>query len=422
MPDLHPTSPRPARRALLLALVAGLCLASCKPRGDAQSAARAKRVLFIGNSYTYYNNLPRVLEALAASASPPERLETRAITVGGARLQTHWDDGDAADALREGGWDYVVLQEQSTLGLLLVDGRHEINDPERVLAPYARRFHEEARKQGAKTVLALTWSRRRAPEAQARLNHAFFTLGRELGAPVAPIGLAWQAVREQHPGIALYVDDGSHPAPAGTYLAACTLYATLFGRSPEGLALSARGVPTPDGQPVGGETTLVSLPAEQARVLQQAAWKAVQAVRARGGTLDVPAPAPRTLPVLPAGLGVRWESLPGAWEGELRLYPEEWAQSPARMRLELVKEGEGYTGTVRVTFVNGNTEGPFPVNAARSPQGTLRFTLPFSEALPGEVRHEAVMTSDGRLVGTAAWEDPKTRDRALGSWRLEPMR
>jgi hypothetical protein len=417
MPHLHPTSPRPA---LLLALAASLCLAACKPRGDAPPASRAKRVLFIGNSYTYYNNLPRVLEALAASASPPERLETRAITVGGARLQTHWDEGDAVDALREGGWDYVVLQEQSTLGLLLVDGKHEINDPEQVLFPYARRFHEEARKQGAKTVLALTWSRRRAPEAQARLDHAFFTLGRELGATVAPMGPAWQTVREQHPDLALYVDDGSHPAPAGTYLAACTLYATLFGRSPEGLALSARGIPTPDGQPVGGETTLVSLPEPQARVLQQAAWKAVQAARARSGTVD--APAPRTRPSLPAGQTVRWESLPGAWEGELRLYPEEWAQSPARMRLELTRDGAGYTGTVRVTFANGGTEGPFPVKAAPSPQGTLRFTTPFSEHLPGEVRHEAVMTGDGRLVGTAAWEDAKTRDRAFGSWRLEPAR
>jgi hypothetical protein len=425
MSDLHPTPrhSRPARRALLFVLAAGLCLAACKPRGDAQPGPRPKRVLFIGNSYTYYNNLPRVLEALAASASPPERLETRAVVVGGARLQTHWDEGDALDALREGGWDYVVLQEQSTLGILLVNGRHEINDPERILFPYARRFHEEARKKGAKTVLALTWSRRHAPEAQARLNHAFFTLGRELGATVAPIGLAWQSVREQHPGIPLYVDDGSHPAPAGTYLAACTLYATLFGRSPEGLALSARGIPTPDGEPEGGETTLVSLPEAQARVLQQAAWKAVEPVRAAGGTLQVPAPAPRAPPSLPSGLGARWESLPGAWEGELRLYPEEWGRSPARMRLELAKDGAQYTGTLRVTFANGETEGPHKVRAQPSPEGTLRFTAPIGASLPGDARHEAGLAPDGRqLVGTVAWEDPETLDRAFGSWRLEPVK
>jgi hypothetical protein len=307
--------------------------------------------------------------------------------------------------------------------MLLVDGRHEVNDPERILFPYARRFHAEARRRGTKTVLALTWSRRHAPEAQARLTHAFMTLGRELGAPVAPIGLAWQAVREQHPDIALYVEDGSHPSPAGTYLAACTLYATLFGRSPEGLAFTARGVPIPDGQPTGGETPLVSLPEAQARVLQQAAWRAVETLRANGGTLDVTAPPVRPRPSLPSGAGVRWELLPGAWEGELRLFPEERGQSPARMRLELTKDAEQYSGTVRVTFVDGSGEGPFAVRATPSPEGTLRFTTLFGGSLQGEVRFEAVMAGDGRrLVGTAAWEDPKTFDRALGSWRLEAVR
>jgi hypothetical protein len=261
------------RRTWLLALVlaGAACLASCKKAGtDAPSGPRGIKLLFIGNSYTYYNNLPRVVEALAASASPPERLETRMVTVGGARLKTHWDDGEAVDVLREGGWSHVLLQEQSTLGMRLVDGRHEINDPERIFFPYARRFHAEARKRGARTLLALTWSRRQAPEAQARLSHAVLSLGRELGATVIPMGLAWQAVREQHPDIPLYVEDGSHPSPAGTYLAACTLYATLFGRSPEGLTATVRGVPTPGGQPRGAETSLVSLPEPMARVLQQA--------------------------------------------------------------------------------------------------------------------------------------------------------
>ncbi len=422
-PAPTPWPPRAARRALLLTLATGLCLAACKPRVDAPPPAdRVKRVLFIGNSYVYYNNLPKVLETLAASASPPEQLETKVVTVGGARLKTHWDTGDAVEALREGGWDFVVLQEQSTLGVLLVDGQQVINDPERLLFPYARRFHEEARQQGAKTVLALTWSRRSAPEAQARLDHAFFTLGRELGATVTPLGPAWQAALEQHPDLTLYAEDGSHPSPAGTYLAACTLYATLFGRSPEGLVPTVRGAQIPNGQPSGGETTLVSLTEAQALALQQAAWKTAGMLRARGGTLDLPAPPPHPLPSLPSGASVRWEALPGAWEGELRLYPEEWRQSPARLRLELTQAGGEYTGSLRITFTDGGTRGPYEVRATRSPEGTLRFTTPFDGSLPGEARHEAVMTSDGRLVGTVAWEDPQELDRAFGSWRLDAVR
>ncbi|MCY1019887.1 SGNH/GDSL hydrolase family protein [Pyxidicoccus sp. MSG2] len=388
--------------------------------GDTPAGPRATRVLFIGNSYTYYNNLPRMLEALAASASPPIPLETHAVTVGGARLKTHWDDEDAVKALREGGWDYVILQEQSTLGELRVDGRNEINDPERVFFPYARRFHAEAQKRGARTVLSLTWSRRRAPEAQALLNHAFLSLGRELKATVVPMGPAWLTVREQHPDLALYLADGSHPNPTGTYLAACTLYAALFGRSPEGLTSTVRGVPTPDGEPRGGETTLVSLPEPTARLLQQTAWRSVEALKARVDAVE-PLP-PRTLPSLPKGTSMRWDALPGTWKGELRFYSEEMGHSPAMMRLELSPDGERYDGVLRITFADGRGEGPFDMRAERSPEGTLRFTAPFSGNLPGEVRYEAVLSADGRLVGTAVQEDARTLDRMLGSLRLERSR
>ncbi|QSQ23023.1 SGNH/GDSL hydrolase family protein [Pyxidicoccus parkwayensis] len=409
------------RRAVLVALAVGcVALASCKPHGEAPTGPRPTRVLFIGNSYTYYNNLPRMLEALAASASPPLPVETRAVVVGGAQLKTHWDDGKALKVLREGGWDYVVLQEQSTLGGLLVDGRLEINDPERVFFPYARKFDSEVRRQGAKTLLSLTWSRQWAPEAQVRLNHAFFSLGRELGATVVPMGPAWLTVREQHPEVSLYVADGSHPNPAGTYLAACTLYATLFGRSPEGLTSTVRGVPTPDGKPRGGETTLVSLPEPTARLLQQTAWKTVEALKAHGDTVE-PLP-PRTLPSLPSGVGMRWDSLPGVWKGELRFYPEQMGLSPAALRLELKPDGDGYDGVLRITFEDGRSDGPFEVRAERTPEGTLRFTSPFGQGEPGEVRYDAVMSGDGKLVGTAVQEDRDTLDRMLGSWRLERAR
>jgi len=415
----HPKSQSasPPRRVLLLALIAGCAwLGACKPRADA-ATPRATRVLFIGNSYSQRFNLPRVLEALAASASPPQRVETRGMLRGSARLKTHWDDGKAVEAIREGGWSHVVLQEQSTLGILLVDGRPQINDPERFFFPYARRFHDEAKQRGAKTVLALTWSRRQAPEAQSRLSHSFLSLGHELGATVTPIGLAWQAVREQHPDIALYVEDGSHPSPAGTYLAACTLYATLFGHSPQGLTSTVRGVALPDGQPRGGETLLVSLPEPTARILQKAAWQAVEALKARGSTLETP--PPQALPSLPPGANLREEVVPGTWNGELRFYLEERGQSPAKLRLELSRTGARYTGVLRVIFAHGNGEGPFQVHPERDPAGTLRFTAPFGSDRPGLVRYEAVLGNDGKLVGTAMYEDPTTLDRMFGSWRLE---
>src|SRR5215216_2269984 len=75
-------------------------------------------VLFIGNSYTFVNNLPRLVAALAANEARP--LQTESVTEGGATLKLHWQKGDALRAIRQGHWDYVVLQEHSTLGSKVV--------------------------------------------------------------------------------------------------------------------------------------------------------------------------------------------------------------------------------------------------------------------------------------------------------------
>ncbi len=69
---------------------------------------------------------------------------------------------------------------------------------------------------------------------QARVIDTYTEVGRRTGAAVAPVGDAWASVRRSHPEVNLYQVDGHHPSPEGTYLAACVLVATIFGKSPVG--------------------------------------------------------------------------------------------------------------------------------------------------------------------------------------------
>src|SRR5262245_3422207 len=88
------------------------------------------RGLFIGNSYTYFNNLPQMLSRLAKSAPSHYEMETEMVTVSGATLKRHWEEGRALEAIKRGAWNYVVLQEFSTLGVTpVVDGIPQIADP-----------------------------------------------------------------------------------------------------------------------------------------------------------------------------------------------------------------------------------------------------------------------------------------------------
>ena len=184
-------------------------------------AKNIHRALFIGNSFTARNNLPELVAQLT-SAGNKGVFEHELISVNGAPLRTHLNKGEAQQRMQASRRDYVVLQEQSTL---------PVKNPTRT-AENIRDFDTAIKKAGAQTVLYMTWARQNAPETQETLSETYTQVGRELAATVVPAGLAWQHCLATHPDIVLHDKDQSHPNLAGSYLAACTFYATLFiGRS-----------------------------------------------------------------------------------------------------------------------------------------------------------------------------------------------
>ena len=274
---------RHGSRLLLLPFIVILALAA---RSDGQTKAANSneadklRVLFIGNSYTYFNNLPQMVAELSKSASKQKPIEAEMFTVGGATLKSLWESGKALDMLKRGKWDYVVLQEQSTLGFApMVNNIPQINDP-KTFHEYARQFDAEIKKAGAKTIFYLTWAKQNAPQTQATLTDAYLSIAKELNAIAAPAGIAWQTALKARPDFALHIEDKSHPNPAGSYLAACVFYATLYGQSPDGLPARITGtIVDHTGKVSDAQGELVNLSKEDAAFLQKIAWQTVQQFR-----------------------------------------------------------------------------------------------------------------------------------------------
>ncbi len=219
---------------------------------SSSSHERATRVLFIGNSYTSTNDLPGQFRTIAQASGIPVEVSER--TAGGATLAQHADDAQTSETIAAGGWDYVVLQEQSLTPLF--------NRPGMFTA--ARQLHRQIEQAGAKTVLYMTWARENTPEAQAGLSSAYRELAGQLGAGLAPVGEAWQAIRTAQPKLQLYQPDGSHPSLIGTHLAACVLLAEILGVSPVGLPSDA-----------------IPMTADQAHEAQRIAWETAQGRNSR---------------------------------------------------------------------------------------------------------------------------------------------
>jgi hypothetical protein len=200
-------------------------------------------ILFIGNSFTQRNDLPGLIAGLAAAHDVA--VEHRLISRGGASLRQHWNAGEAAKAIETGGYDFVVLQEQSTLPVKNADR----------MAENVRLFEQPIRDAGAKMVLYMTWARQHSPEAQDVIAKAYQSIGKELQAIVVPAGLAWKTFLAKHDSPALHDKDQSHPTLAGSYLAACVFLKTLWELNPTG-AVPPKGLDEAD-----------------AKKLQAVAWK-----------------------------------------------------------------------------------------------------------------------------------------------------
>ena len=224
-------------RALLLPALLAFTLAHAQPD--------TLRVLFLGNSYTAANDLPAQVAGLAASAG--HVLVHQAVTPGGHTLDGHSTNPTSLGLIMQGGWDHVVLQEQSQLPTIPY---YQVNS----MYPGARRLQDSIHLYDpcANVLFYLTWGRRFggmqcdggmvhcSPDfadfghMQDSLTAAYLGIANELHAQVAPVGEAWRHAL-QDTTLVLHTADNSHPNVAGTYLAACTFHAALWDESPVGL-------------------------------------------------------------------------------------------------------------------------------------------------------------------------------------------
>jgi hypothetical protein len=219
--------------------------------GGAGIPAPPCSILFVGNSYTLANGgLDSIFTRLVLSADPGAQIHCETIAFGGYTLENHWNSPITMGAISRGGWDLVILQEQST---------RPVTHPG-LMYLFAEFLGQAVENAGGSPGFFMTWARKNDPSMILPLSQAYFHAGALTDGMVAPAGLAWEAVRVEHPEIELYDADGSHPSLRGTYLTACAMFAAVMGESPEGILYGN------DPMMTGSERL----------ILQEAAWQAVQ--------------------------------------------------------------------------------------------------------------------------------------------------
>ncbi len=358
------------------------------------------RVLLIGNSYTYYNSMPRMVEELAQAAG--QEIEVRAFTRGGSTLLEMELHPELRAMLTE-KWDYVVLQEHSTLGLSTWNGEINVNDPAYFLQG-ARLLAQRAKL--AKIVLYATWARKAHPEFQPHLDYAYASAARDLNALVAPAGRAWAAVREQQPNLELFDPDGSHPSAAGSYLSACVIMRTIFNRPCTGLPGTLRGnvINTRGQREEGREAELINLKPEALATLQRAADDA-------DPEPGIPSSWPST--TVSGGRRPKADEVAGRWRGRVYFYG-----SPATFELELKADGDNCTGVWRLNADNGAWSSARRLATCRFNDQGLVFTV--ADPLGASPEHHSVAYTGRELTAITTFDFRTGLRRAGGTWTARP--
>jgi hypothetical protein len=180
-------------------------------------------MLLVGNSFTYYSGgLERHITALNKESRKSLQLEVESFTRGGASLKELWGEDDVHEMIKEGGYDFVVLQGDI---------------PEATVEDffdYGSRFVREVRDTGATPVFYMAWDYERLGWiSMEEIAQAHEELAGELDVEIAPVGPAMKRVEALHPEIEMIGSDKEHQTIAGAYLAACIIFGTVFDRNPE---------------------------------------------------------------------------------------------------------------------------------------------------------------------------------------------
>lgn len=185
-----------------------------------------QRVLFIGNSITYYNGgVDLHTMNLANSIDSTLAIVCQNVTSGGWTLEEHFNSTNTIQTIQEGNWDLVILQEMTS---------RPVNDPE-LFYEYAALLDSIITEAGSETAFFFSWPFQSVFDEMIEQQAAAYNyIGNVLNAPVIPVARAWQLSRQQDPNLELFMQDGNHPNVHGTYLASCTFFAFLWNDTPVG--------------------------------------------------------------------------------------------------------------------------------------------------------------------------------------------
>lgn len=195
--------------------LATLCLVLTLACSGSQAAPAAHRILFIGNSLTYTNDLPRIVRALANKDGVP--VEVATVAAPNYSLEEHWNERDTLRKIRSGRWTMVIMQQ----------GPSSLDSSRSHLIEWSGRFAEEIRKAEVEPALMTVWPSSNRLSDFPRVIESYALAAEACSCRLIPAGEAWYEMIRTSGDLSLYGEDGFHPSRRGSEIAAQVVWASI---------------------------------------------------------------------------------------------------------------------------------------------------------------------------------------------------
>lgn len=182
-------------------------------------------ILFVGNSLTYFNDMPEIVAAISLGAEDDLPMRVGMVAIGGFSLEDHWNQGDALDAIDSGEWDVVVLQQ----------GPSTLPESRDHLVEWAGRFAERIRAEGGEPALYSVWPTDGTEAGYDATLASYAAAAEAVDGILIPAGEAWRAAQARDTTLNFTLSDGFHPSLLGSVVVAYSVWHAVGGRTPVGL-------------------------------------------------------------------------------------------------------------------------------------------------------------------------------------------
>lgn len=185
-------------------------------KAQEKTALKSYKILFVGNSLTYSNNLPLLVTQIANEQEI--NLSTELLAKSNYALIDHWDEGELQLKINSKSFDFIIVQQ----------GPSSQKEGRKLLFDSIKKLNKICRQNKSQLAVFMVWPSKQYYQTFDKVNKNHREVAEKYNTLLCPVGEIWKAHFDKTNDFDYYASDGFHPSLKGSQVAAKIIVKSLF--------------------------------------------------------------------------------------------------------------------------------------------------------------------------------------------------